>query len=256
MGDRIVGFHAIEEALKQVPAGSVLFICRNREKRNGRLESLALSSGKVSVRKITKAEMDRMIPGVDHRGSLLELGTMGRERLQAYGRVPTVSVKDFLKNLSDGQEAFILLLDGITDVHNLGAILRSADQFSVDLVVVPGRRSAQANETVFRISSGAAQYVPLATVTNLVHEIELLQDHGFWVYGADMGGEPIHRITFPRRTAIVLGSEGEGMGRLVAKRCDHVVSIPTSGHIDSLNVSVAAGIVMYEVRRQQMIAAK
>ena len=252
MGERIVGFHAIEEALKQAPAGSILYICRNMEKRNDRLESLARGNSNVAVRKIAKIEMDRLIQSADHRGAMLDMGRP-RERQSGSGRKDATTVKDILAGLPEDKPALVLVLDGITDVHNLGAILRSADQFSVDLVIVPERRSAQANETVVRISSGAAQYVPMATVTNLVREIELLQKQGFWVYGADMGGDAVFSMKFPNRTVLVMGSEGDGMSQLVEKRCDHIVSIPTSGHIDSLNVSVAAGILLYEFRRQQPV---
>ena len=250
MVERVMGFHAIEEALKEASSGSILYICRNMEKRNDRLESLAKTTPGVSVRKIAKVEMDRMTQSTDHRGALLEL-SRAKDRSSGSAKKGATTIKDFLAGLPDDQPALVLVLDGITDVQNLGAILRSADQFSVDLVVVPERRSAQANETVFRVSSGAAQYVPIATVTNLVREIELLQKHGFWVYGADMAGDAVQATRFPGRTVLVMGSEGEGMSQLVAKRCDHIVSIPTTGHIDSLNVSVAAGILLYEFRRQQ-----
>jgi len=251
MANRITGYHAIEEALKQAPAGSVLFLCRNSERRNERLESLAKAAGgKVIVRKIAKVELDRMVPDVDHRGAMLEIQETSRERRMA---VKAVTVKDFAKGLQEGQGAVVLMLDGITDVQNLGAIMRSADQFSVDLVVVPERRSAQADATVAGISSGASQYVPTATVVNLVREIEILKEHGFWVYGADMAGEALPSVVFPKRTVIVMGSEGDGLSQLVAKSCDHIVSIPTNGHIDSLNVSVAAGVLLYEARRQQLV---
>ena len=252
MGDKILGFHAIEEALKDAPAGSTLYICRNMEKRNSRLESLARQNGSVAIRKIAKIEMDRMTQNADHRGALLELGIV-RDRKGLSSKRNTLTVKEFISSLSDDRPAVVLALDSITDVHNLGAILRSADQFSVDLVIVPERRSAQANETVHRISSGAAQYVPIASATNLVRELELLQKHNFWVYGADMGGDASYSVKFPPRTVLVMGSEGEGLSQLVEKRCDHTVSIPTSGHVDSLNVSVATGILLYEIRRQQPV---
>jgi 23S rRNA (guanosine2251-2'-O)-methyltransferase len=254
MGDKILGFHAIEESLKQAPAGSVLYICRNMEKRNSRLEALARQNKFVTIRKIAKIELDRMTQNADHRGAMLEL----REARDARGinsvSKKSLTVKEFLADLPEDKPALVLALDGITDVHNLGAIMRSADQFSVDLVLVPERRSAQATDTVHRISSGAAQYVPIATVSNLVREIELLQKHNFWVYGADMAGETCFHTQFPLRTVLVLGSEGAGLSQLVSKRCDHAVSIPTTGHIDSLNVSVAAGILLYEIRRQNPIA--
>jgi 23S rRNA (guanosine2251-2'-O)-methyltransferase len=247
MGDRIIGFHAIEEALKQAPQGSILYLCRNMEKRNNKLESLARQNRAVTLRKIAKVEMDRMTQQADHRGAVLELGSRGTSTSDSKKQM---TVRSFLEQLPEDAPALILALDGITDVHNLGAILRSADQFSVDLVLVPERRSAQATDTVQRISSGASQYVPIASVTNLVREIELLQKHNFWVYGADMAGSSSYETSFPPRTVLVLGSEGEGLSQLVQKRCDHHIAIPTTGHIDSLNVSVAAGILLYEFRRQ------
>ena len=190
-----------------------------------------------------------MMPGVDIRGAILDIGgpRRGASRLQE------TSVSEFCAKLREGQGALVIILDGITDPHNLGAILRSADQFSADLVLIPERRSVQANETVVKVSSGAAQYVPLAVVTNLTREIKTLQEHGFWVYGADMAGDGSYDASFSDRTAIVMGSEGSGISSLVRKNCDHIISIPMHGHIDSLNVSVAAGILMYEFRRNHSV---
>ena len=187
----------------------------------------------------------RMMPGVDLRGALLDLGGPRR----GASRLKETTVEEFCSSLSDDQGALVLILDGITDPHNLGAILRSADQFGVDLVMIPERRSVQANETVVKGSSGAAQYVPVSVVTNLNREIEVLKKNGFWVYGADMKGTSSYSEKFSSRTAIVMGSEGCGMSNLVRKNCDYIVSIPMQGHIDSLNVSVAAGILLYEFRR-------
>ena len=126
-------------------------------------------------------------------------------------------------------------------------------QFAADLVIIPERRAVQANETVVKVSSGAAQYVPIAVVTNISREMKTLQENGFWVYGADMSGDESYSLQFPERTAIVMGSEGSGISQLVRKNCDHIVSIPMNGHIDSLNVSVAAGILMYEFRRNHSV---
>lgn len=246
MGDKITGTHAIEEALKNAPGGSTLYIVRG-DKRNRELELEANANGKTAVRKVSEAELDRIAGSTAHRGAVLDMGS--RVTRATGGRIREVSVEDFCASLKDGQSALVLALDGITDPHNLGAILRSADQFSVALVMVPERRSASANETVIRVSSGAAQYVTMSTVRNLAHELDVLKDHGFWVYGADMNGENSYNMDFPSRTVIVMGSEGSGMRSLVRAKCDHMLSIPMSGHIDSLNVSVAAGILMYEFRR-------
>ncbi len=247
MGEYIIGFHAIEEALKHTTERSVLYICRNMEKRNSILESLGRTNPKITVKKIAKADMDKMVSTDDHRGALLQVLSSSPS---SASKKNETTVKDFLQSLNSQASATVLILDGITDVQNLGAILRSADQFATSLVIVPTRRSAQANATVERISSGAASYVPIATVTNIVREMELLQSHGFWIYGADMNGEKLTNVKFPHRSAIVMGSEGSGLSQLVEKRCDHIVSIPTKGHIDSLNVSVATGILLFEVMRQ------
>ena len=246
MGDFIIGFHAIEEALKNTSDRGILYICRNMEKRNSRLESMGRVNPKITIKKIAKADMDKMVPQTDHRGVLLQL----KSATHSSSKKNEITVKEFVQNLKDDEGATVLILDGITDVNNLGAIMRSADLFSVSLVIVPTRRSAQANTTVERISSGAASYVPTASVPNLVREMEVLQSNGFWVYGADMDGDSLHNVKFPKRTAIVMGSEGSGLSQLVQKRCDHIVSIPTDGHIDSLNVSVAAGVLLYERSRQ------
>lgn len=246
MGTKITGIHAIEESLKSIGRGSTLYLLRG-DKRNSALELQALSNGKTVIKKVSEAELNKIAQTTDHRGAVLDLGA--NESRAKGGRIRETTVLDFCKSLKEGEKVLVLALDEITDPHNLGAILRSADQFSVALIIVPERRSASANETVIRISSGAAQYVTLATVTNLVRELEILKDHGFWVYGADMNGDVSYNTKFADRTVIVMGSEGSGMRSLVRAKCDYIVSIPMSGHIDSLNVSVAAGILLYEYRR-------
>lgn len=245
MGEKIYGYHAIEEGLKKAGMGSTLYLVRNGGDRINRLELEARNTGKVAVKKLAKQELERMLPGVDLRGALLELGgaRKGASRLQE------ITVEQFCGSLEENQDALVLILDRITDPHNLGAILRSADQFGVDLVMIPERRSVQANETVVKVSSGAAQYVPVSVVTNLNREIEILKANGFWIYGADMAGTDSYNEKFSGRTAIVMGSEGDGISNLVRRNCDYIVSIPMRGHIDSLNVSVATGILLYEFRR-------
>lgn len=245
MGEKVYGYHAIEEALKKAGAGSTLYLQRNGSDKLKALEREALLTGKVAVKKLSKDELGRMMEGIDLRGALLDLGGPRR----GASRLREMTVDEFCSSLKEDEGALVLILDGITDPHNLGAILRSADQFGADLVLIPERRSVQANETVVKVSSGAAQYVPLSVVTNLTREIKTLKDNGFWIYGADMNGSPSYNEKFASRSAIVMGSEGDGMSNLVRKNCDYIVSIPMRGHIDSLNVSVAAGILMYEFRR-------
>ena len=246
MGEKVYGHHAIEEAIKKAGMGSTLYIERGKADKFAAMIREAQLTGKIAVRKVSRDELQRMLPDADLRGALLDMGgpRRGASRLQE------VSVEDFCSRLGEDDGALVLMLDGITDPHNLGAILRSADQFGVDLVIIPERRSVQANETVVKVSSGAAQYVPISVVTNLTRAITTLKDNGFWVYGADMAGESSYTIEFARRSVIVMGSEGDGMSQLVRKNCDYIASIPMRGHIDSLNVSVAAGILLYEVRRK------
>lgn len=248
MGEKIFGFHAIEEGLKQAASGSVLYIARGMGGNTQNLERLAQLTGKVIVKKVAKVELDRMVDNADHRGAVLDLMTPNKV---GGSRIPTMTVKDFCGSLKEEDSVLVLALDEITDPHNLGAILRSADQFSVALVIIPERRSAQANATVVKVSSGAAHYVPIAYVVNLNRELEYLKKQGFWVYGAAMNGHAAYKTSFPKRTVLVMGNEGKGIGQLTEKLCDHLVGIPTTGHIDSLNVSVATGILLYEIRRQQ-----
>ena len=247
MGEKIYGHHAIEEALKKAPAGSTLYLARGAGKAVATLEREAMLTGKVAIRKLSREELSRMLPDSDVRDAILDLGGPRR----GASRLKETTVKEFCASLKEGQGALVLILDGITDPHNLGAILRSADQFGVDLVIIPERRSVQANETVVKVSSGAAQYVPLSVVTNLSREIDKFKDNGFWIYAADMNGESSYKEKFAERTLLVMGSEGAGISQIVRKNSDYIVSIPMRGHIDSLNVSVATGILLYQYRAER-----
>lgn len=148
------------------------------------------------------------------------------------------------------EEQNVIILDHIEDPHNYGAILRSAEVFAMDLVIVPERRSSRETDVVARTSAGALSYVPIASVPNLARVVEKLKKAGFWVYAADMNGQPLAKVQFGGKTAIILGSEGIGVSRLLKESCDGFISIPQFGRIESLNVSVAAGVIMYELRRK------
>lgn len=237
----VVGYHAIEESLRKGARGELLLAKRNP--RTQMLQELALRT-QVAVSHVPLRELDRLCGGAEHRGAVLKLE--GPPAASA-GKA---SLSERLAAIVSANP-LVLLLDEINDPRNFGAILRSADQFGVDLVVITSRRSVRETETVLKTSSGASLYVPVVSVANLVRFMQLCKQAGFWIYGADLGGERIDGFRFQGRIALVLGSEGSGLRRLVRERCDALVRIPAAGHVDSFNVSVAAGILLYEVRRQQ-----
>jgi 23S rRNA (guanosine2251-2'-O)-methyltransferase len=239
MNEYVFGYHSIEEMLKRGVRASVLMISRQND-RIVALRGLALGAG-VRVSEVDDAELSRLCGSTSHKGAILVV------------EKPKAAASDLKGWLSsyDSETALVLALDHITDPQNLGAVLRSADQLRVDLVLIPSRRSAMENQTVARVSSGASAYVPLLTVPNLPSALELLKKGGFWIYGAEASGDPVHKANLKGKVCIVMGSEGEGMQRLVRERCDLLVSIPAAGHVDSFNVSAAAAILMYETRRQQ-----
>lgn len=209
-----------------------------------KIVELARKAG-LSTRSATPGELDALAP--DNRGAVIQLeeAPLSTELdLETWLRGPLPAT------------ALVIMLDHIEDPHNLGAILRSADVFAADLVIMPERRAAKETDTVARASAGAVAYVPVATVPNLARAVELLKEAGFWTYAADMGGQNLPDSELSGRVAVVMGGEGSGVSRLLKERCDGALSIPQFGHIDSLNVSVAAGVLMYEVRRRLGLPAR
>jgi len=242
----ITGFHGIEELLIKGARGQLLI-----SRKSPRAEELIRACHKagIPIKHVKKEFLDKKAGKDKHRGfAFLPEESRGSEE-KWKERFPSLSA--FLDDLrmSKRENPLVLILDGITDPHNLGAILRSADQFAVDLVIIPSRRSAGESDTVARTSAGALEWVPLLTVSNLKRALEELKGGGFWIYGADMGGTPARDLNLKGSVALVMGSEGAGMSRIVKESCDGVISIPMAGHVDSLNVSVATGILLYEARR-------
>ena len=162
-------------------------------------------------------------------------------------------VEDILKNARDkGEEPFIFLLDNIEDLHNLGAIIRTANLAGAHGVIIPKWRAVGLTATVAKTSAGALNYTPVAKVTNLAATIDELKKEGLWFVCADMGGESMYRLNLKGPIGLVIGNEGEGVSRLVKEKCDYIASIPMKGDIDSLNASVAAGVLAYEIVRQRL----
>lgn len=149
---------------------------------------------------------------------------------------------------------FIVILDHLEDPHNFGAIIRTCEAAGVDAIIIPKKRSVEINSTVMKVSAGALNNIKIVEVNNLVNAMEKLQDNGFWIYGTDMENSEVYTdVKYDAKTALVIGAEGNGIGRLVREKCDFVVNIPMTGKINSLNASVAAAIVIYEVVRQRRI---
>ncbi|MDR0399390.1 MAG: 23S rRNA (guanosine(2251)-2'-O)-methyltransferase RlmB [Treponema sp.] len=235
----LTGFHAIEERIKSgKPHGPILLAKAGPRAR----EILSLASAyKVRVDRVGTHSLDGLAP--DHRGIALELPDDGPQA--------DMSLGEFIETLGERKNVLVLILDNITDPHNYGAILRSCDQFGVDLVVSRNRRNAKYAEIISKTSAGAVDWVPAAETANLVRAAEDLKEAGFWIYGAETEGDPAPGVDLRGRTALVLGGEGDGISRLLAEHCDRMISIPTAGRIDSLNVSVAAGVLLYEATRQR-----
>jgi 23S rRNA (guanosine2251-2'-O)-methyltransferase len=239
MAVTVFGYHSIDGMLRRSPGAATLFVSREN-RRIGELRDLA-SSARVPISEVDEAELTRLCGSPAHKGAVLVL-----EKAPA----PATDLRGWLESFTR-DTALALVLDHVMDPQNLGAILRSADQFGAEPVVVPSRRSAQETETVAKVSSGASAYIPLIVGSNIPAALDLFKENGFWIFGADITGEPVAAADFRGRTCLVMGGEGPGMRRLVREKCDLLVRIPARGHVDSFNVSVAAGILMYEVRRQQ-----
>ncbi|MCL1944632.1 MAG: 23S rRNA (guanosine(2251)-2'-O)-methyltransferase RlmB [Firmicutes bacterium] len=160
-------------------------------------------------------------------------------------------LENVLQSTQNQKDALILILDGIEDPHNLGSIIRVAECSGVSGVVIPKHRAVSVNETVIKVSSGAASHVAVSKVTNVNDSIKLLKDNGFWIYAADLGGQSLYQAKLSGKIALVVGGEGNGVKQLTRKLCDDVLTIPMFGQLNSLNASVACGIVVYEILRQR-----
>ncbi|MFZ2492189.1 MAG: 23S rRNA (guanosine(2251)-2'-O)-methyltransferase RlmB [Thermoanaerobaculia bacterium] len=233
----IYGINPVLEAIRSHP-GRVRYIAIAREQ-SGRVQKVVAEAKEagVAVRMLPVQQIDKMTNRGVHNGVVAEVSS------HAY-----VDFDDALEQ--EGTEV-VLILDGITDPQNLGAILRVADGFGVDLIVIPEHESVGLTPAAIKASAGASEWVRVAQVTNLARTIETLQKKEFWVYGAASDGEVPAAIDFRGKVALVMGNEGKGVRRNVLEHCDRVVTIPMYGHVESFNVATAAAVLIYEVRRQR-----
>ena len=248
MTDRqiVYGWHAVTTLLKRNPgAVEQLLLVAGNEQRRHKLAAVAAAAN-IPHETATRTELDRQYPDLNHQGVVA--------RLRATAQ--TLSEKqlpDFLDSLT--APALLLVLDGVQDPHNLGACLRSADAAGAHAVIMPRDRAAGLTPVVFKVACGAAQTVPVFTVTNLARTLRSLKQAGIWLYGtSDQAPQSVYTSDLTGPLALVLGGEGRGLRRLTAELCDFLVAIPMAGVVESLNVSVAAGVLLFEVRRQRLQA--
>lgn len=241
--DRLTGIHAVREALEGGMAFDRIMIAKGRQ--DTRVEEIVqLARGRgIAVRFEDRNQLDRLANTRDHQGVVAMVAARSAATLE-----------DILAraNHSKRQQGLIVLLDGVEDPHNLGAIIRTALAAGAHGVVVPERRAAGLTDTVARASAGALAHLPVAKVTNLARAMEDLKEAGYWLIGLDEAGQKSYTdVDYTTPTGIVMGGEGNGLHELTRKRCDFVVSLPTTGPVKSLNVSVATGVVLFEALRQR-----
>jgi 23S rRNA (guanosine2251-2'-O)-methyltransferase len=246
--DRLTGINAVREALQAGSAIDRIVIARGRQDtRTEEIVQLARARG-IPVRFEDRSQIDRLANSKDHQGVVAIVAARSAS-----------SLDDVLQraNAAGGSHGLIVLLDGVEDPHNLGAIGRTALAAGAHGVVIPERRAVGLTDTVARASAGALAHLPIARVTNLARAMEELKEAGFWLVGLDETAEKSYtQVDYTSSMGIVLGGEGQGLHELTRKRCDFVVSLPTTGPVKSLNVSVAAGVVLFEALRQRRTKSK
>lgn len=234
-GDFVYGRRPVWEALEPGRGLTVNKIWILKGATGGQIEDILQSARRQGIvfQWVDRRRLNEMVENANHQGVVARVSSVRYETLEGI--------------LSSGSPSPLLLLDGIEDPHNLGAVLRNAVFFGAAAVIVPRWRSAGMSGAVLKSSAGAAHKIPLIQVTNLAQTLLVLKEKNYWVYGADTQGSSCKKTEFTSPFALVIGNEGRGLHRLVKERCDFLVSIPGSGHMESLNASCAAGVLMYEI---------
>lgn len=245
--EAIYGVHPVRVLLERHPERviSLRLADRRDDPRVREIEELARKHGRP-VQRIDAHALKQALGDVAHQGVMAEISPL-----------PPWSEDDLLGALQTAKNPLVLALDGVQDPHNLGACLRTADACGALAVIVPRDRAAQLNATVRKVAVGAAETTPVVAVTNLVRTLKLLKEASLWVVGADAeGAKPAHEVDLKASTVLVLGAEGAGLRHLTRQTCDWMVRLPQLGTVESLNVSVAAGMLLYEAVRQRTVAPK
>lgn len=242
MSEQIEGRNAVLEAFRSGKCVDKLFILDGCQ--DGPVRTIAREARKKDtiINYVSKERLDQLSETRAHQGVIAQVAAYEYS-----------TVEDILEKAEEkGEPPFLILLDNVEDPHNLGAIIRTANLAGAHGVIIPKRRAVGLTSTVAKTSAGAINYTPVAKVTNLVRTMEELKEKGIWFVCADMGGESMYRMHLTGPIGLVIGNEGEGVSRLVKEACDFTASIPMKGDIDSLNASVAAGVLAYEIVRQRL----
>ena len=245
MSEQIEGRNAVLEAFRSGKCVDKLFILDGCQ--DGPVRTIAREARKTDtiINYVSKERLDQLSETHAHQGVI--------EQVAAYDYS---TVDEILARAEEkGEAPFLIILDNVEDPHNLGAIIRTANLAGAHGVIIPKRRAVGLTSTVAKTSAGAINYTPVAKVTNIVRTIEELKEKGIWFVCADMGGETMYDLDLTGPMGLVIGNEGEGVSRLVREACDFTASIPMKGDIDSLNASVAAGVLAYEIVRQRLAKA-
>ena len=244
MSEQIEGRNAVLEAFRSGKCVDKLFILDGCQ--DGPVRTIAREARKKDtiINYVSKERLDQLSETHAHQGVIAQVAAY------EYSTVEDILAKAEEK----GEPPFLILLDNVEDPHNLGAIIRTANLAGAHGVIIPKRRAVGLTSTVAKTSAGAINYTPVAKVTNLVRTMEELKQKGIWFVCADMGGESMYRMNLTGPIGLVIGNEGEGVSRLVREACDFTASIPMKGDIDSLNASLAAGVLAYEIVRQRLVA--
>lgn len=238
--DLVYGLHVVTESLR-ANTGNKLYLQDDlRGKNVDKVKALATEK-KVSISWTPKKTLSDMTNGGVHQGFVLKVSEF------AYADLSEIMTK-----AENEENPLILILDGLTDPHNLGSILRTADATNVTGIIIPKHRSVGVTPVVSKTSTGAVEHVPIARVTNLSQTLDTLKDKEFWIFGTDMNGTPSHKWNTKGKLALVIGNEGKGISHNIKKQVDEMITIPMNGHVQSLNASVAAAILMYEVFRNRL----
>ena len=238
--DIVYGVHAVTESLT-ANTGNKLYIQDDlRGKNVDKIKNLAAEK-KVSISWMPKKTLNDMTNGAVHQGFVLRVSEF------AYAELDMI-----LDKAAQEENPLILILDGLNDPHNFGSILRTADATNVTGVIIPKHRAVGVTPVVAKTSTGAIEHVPIARVTNLSQTLDKLKEQGFWVFGTDMNGTPSHKWNTSGKLALIIGNEGKGISQNIKKQVDGMITIPMNGHVQSLNASVAAAVLMYEVFRHKI----